>query len=116
MEILGNNLKDKQEELIRILGFDYETFRNTANFEQGGADSFSKLTPKEAKLAVMKILQLSKFDVLEKRCREIYKGLYDKGLQLKTQIEYMDKNIDWKEEDVEPHVKRQTEIETQLIQ
>jgi len=109
-EILGNTLKDKQEELIKILGFDYDTFRNTANFEQGGADSFSKLTPKEAKLSVMKILQLSKFDLLEKKCREVYKQLFEKGTRLKAQIEFMDANMDWKEEDVTPLLEREKQL------
>lgn len=109
-EILGNTLKDKQEELIKILGFDYDTFRNTANFEQGGADSFSKLTPKEAKLSVMKILQLSRFDLLEKRCREIYKQLFEKGTRLKNQIEFIDTNTDWKEEDIEPLIRKEAQL------
>ncbi len=70
MEKLGNNIKEVQESIIKLLGFDYSTFSNTANFEQGESDSFSKLTPKEAKLVLMKILQLEQYDELEKICKE----------------------------------------------
>lgn len=113
-EVKGNTLKDKQEELIKILGFDYETFRNTACFEQGGSDSFSKLTPKEAKLAVMKILQLSKLEQKEKECREVYKKLFEKGTILKSQVEFMETNIDWKVEDTAPILKEIEDASTKL--
>jgi len=103
VEVIGNTIKETQEYLIKILGFDYETFRNTANFEQGGSDSFSVLTPKEAKQVVMRILQLSKFEQLEKTCREKYKTLFEKGSTMKTQIEFMEKNLNLKEEDETPY-------------
>jgi len=107
-ELVGT-LKDKQEEIVKILGFDYETFKNTANFEQGDSDSFSILTPKEAKEVVMKILQLSRFADLEKICRENHKRLYEEGLSLKTEIDFLEKNIDWKEEDESALLKRKDE-------
>lgn len=112
MEITGT-LKDKQEEIIKILGFDFDTFKNTANFEQGDADSFSKLTPKEAKDVVMKILQLSKFNELEKKCRDEYKVLFDEGARLKAEIEFLEKNIDWEEVDTSPLIARKREIEVE---
>lgn len=113
-EVIGNTLKETQEQLTKLLGFDYETFRNTANFEQGGSDSFSALTPKDAKLVVMKILQLSKFEQLEKICREKYRVLFEKGSGMKTQIEFMEKNLNLKVEDEAPYSVRKEQLTSQL--
>jgi len=112
-EIIGNSIKDKQEEIFRILGFDYETFKNTANFEQKASDSFSKLQPKDAKLLVMKILQLNQLEFVEKRCREEYKILFDKGSQLKTQLTFLKENI---REEIDPSLETNLLIEERSLE
>jgi len=64
----GQTLKETQDYIQNLLGMDYDTFKNSACFEQGAADSFSKLTPKEAKEVVIRLLQLG-----------IYEKLYSKA-------------------------------------
>jgi len=54
-------LKDTQEEVNRILGMTYEVFKNSCCIEQGGAGSFSNLSPREAGKLILEILQLDKY-------------------------------------------------------
>jgi len=70
MDKIGNTLKETQEALNKLIGFDYDTFRCSACFEQGESNSFSKLTPKESKQVVMKILQLGKLEIREQLCKD----------------------------------------------
>jgi exonuclease SbcC len=112
----GNNLKETQESLLQLLKFDYETFKNTANFEQGDSDSFSKLTPKEMKLVVMKILQLDIFEKYEKRSRELYQQLYSSGLKYQSELDAMSKLIDLNIETSLIQVERIKVIEIELIE
>jgi len=64
--MIGNNLKETQQKLINIIGFDYEMFKSTSCFEQGESDCFSKLTPKEAKQLIMKLLYLDEYEKYER--------------------------------------------------
>jgi len=52
-------LKATQDEINKVLGMDYDIFKNSCCIEQGQADSFSKLTPKEAGQLILDILQLN---------------------------------------------------------
>jgi len=112
----GNNLKETQESLLQLLKFDYETFKNTANFEQGDSDSFSKLTPKEMKLVVMKILQLDIFEKYEKRSRELYQQLYSDGLKYQSELDAMSKLVDLNMEVTTTQIERIKVIESELIE
>jgi len=111
----GNNLKETQESLLQLLKFDYETFKNTADFEQGDSDSFSKLTPKEAKLVVMKILQLDVFEKYEKRSREIHQYFYSDGLKLQSDLDAMNKLVDLNIEISTTQIERIKVINEELI-
>jgi DNA repair exonuclease SbcCD ATPase subunit len=55
-------VKDTQEEINKVLGMTYEVFKNSCCIEQGEADSFSNLTPKEAADVLLKILQLDRYN------------------------------------------------------
>jgi len=116
MDKVGNTLKETQEYLLQLLKFDYETFKNTANFEQGDSDSFSKLTPKEMKLVVMKILQLDIFEKYEKRSRELYQQLYNNGLKYQSELDAMSKLVDLNIEVTTSQVERIKVIENELIE
>ncbi|TDI96928.1 MAG: hypothetical protein E2O29_01460 [Deltaproteobacteria bacterium] len=76
-------LKNTQEEINKVLGMNYDTFRNSCCIEQGEADSFSKLSPKEAAQVMLDILQLNMYDKYKKEC-------IDKFMQSNTQKDKLD--------------------------
>ena len=76
-------LKDTQAEINKVLGMNYDTFRNSCCIEQGEADSFSKLSPKEAAQVMLDILQLNMYDKYKKE-------FVDRFMQNNTQKEKLD--------------------------
>jgi len=62
VEITGATIMETQTIIEQLLGMNYETFTCTACIEQGKSDSFSALSPKEAKRVIMSILQLDIYD------------------------------------------------------
>src|SRR3989338_2312886 len=65
--INGATIAETQKKIEGILGVDYDTFVCTACVEQGRADAFSTLTPKEAKQVLMRILRLESYE----RCADV---------------------------------------------
>lgn len=65
----GATIAETQAKIERLLGMDYNTFVCTACVEQGKADSFSALTPKEAKQIIMRILHLGEYDAYQAAAR-----------------------------------------------
>jgi DNA repair protein SbcC/Rad50 len=63
----GRETKAKVEQLLRM---DYKTFLSTAYLKQGESDVFAKATPAERKRVLGEILDLSRYEELEKRARD----------------------------------------------
>lgn len=63
-------LKEGQEFINKLLGADFNIFKNTSYFKQGDLDSFSKLTPAQAKEVVIKLLQLDSYNVYEEKAKD----------------------------------------------
>jgi len=68
-------LKDTQEEINKVLGMNYEVFKNSCCIEQGKSSSFSELTPSQASKVLLKILQLDKYDQYNRVVSETLKSL-----------------------------------------
>ncbi len=81
--ISGNSIRETQEEIIRRLHMDYETFINSALLLQGRADEFTKANPARRKEVLADILELSVYDGLEEQA----KGLAKKQEATRTQLE-----------------------------
>lgn len=62
LAITGATISETQTIIEQLLGMNYETFTCTACIEQGKSDSFSALSPKEAKRVIMSILQLDIYE------------------------------------------------------
>jgi exonuclease SbcC len=75
---LKYGVKDGQEIIEKILGTNYEIFKNTSYFQQGDLNSFSKLTPKAAKDVVMSILQLDVYSNYEQAVKGQISTIKDK--------------------------------------
>jgi len=72
--LCGATIAETQAEIEKRLGMDYETFVCTACVEQGKADSFTVMTPKEAKQLIMRILQLGDYErYLEQARAEVHR-------------------------------------------
>lgn len=61
-ELTGATIAETQQKIEKLLGLTYDMFVITSCIEQGKFDSFSKLTPTEAKSALIQILQLGIYD------------------------------------------------------
>lgn len=62
-------IKEGQETINKILGADFEIYSKTSYFKQGDLNSFSNLTPREAKEVVIKLLQLDAYNEYEDRAK-----------------------------------------------
>jgi len=87
--ISGNSIRQTQEEIIRKLHMDYETFINSALLLQGRADEFTKANPARRKEVLADILELSIYDELEEQAKELAKQQEAE----KTQLENVIKDI-----------------------
>ena len=66
----GSSIRETERHLARILRMEYETFLNSAYFQQGRADEFTRQKPDARKRILADILDLSRYDRLEEMARE----------------------------------------------
>ncbi|MBI2860244.1 MAG: SMC family ATPase [Chloroflexi bacterium] len=69
--ISGNQLRQTQQKIVDILHMDYATFINSAFLRQGHADEFTNQQPARRKEVLASILELSVYDQLEARAKEL---------------------------------------------
>jgi len=72
-EISGKTAADTQEQINRILGFDYKTFIQTSFFGQGRTLSYASLTPKGQKEVLESILPMEEVDKWAKYATDQWK-------------------------------------------
>ena len=87
---IKHGVKAAQEIIQKIIGADYNIFKNTSYFQQGDLNSFSKLTPKAAKDVVMRILQLDIYNKYEQEAKDQVSLIKDKIRELEGNFEVMD--------------------------
>jgi len=68
--IMGNTIRDTEQQIIKLLNLDYETFINTSYLRQGDADHFTKSKPSERKQILSEVLDLSYYEYLENISKE----------------------------------------------
>ncbi|MFH0768299.1 MAG: SMC family ATPase [Chloroflexota bacterium] len=71
--ITGNSIQQTQQEIIKVLHMDYDTFTNSAFLRQGHADEFTVANPSKRKQVLADILGLSFYDELEEQAKELAK-------------------------------------------
>ncbi|MFC1943509.1 AAA family ATPase [Chloroflexota bacterium] len=71
--ITGNSIQQTQQEIIKVLHMDYDTFINSAFLRQGHADEFTRKPPGKRKEVLATILELSRYDELEEQAKELAK-------------------------------------------
>ncbi len=92
-EEFNPGLKAGQEMINEILGADFNIYRNTSYFKQGDLNSFSSLTPKEAKEVLISILQLDNYNKYEQLAREMSSKVGKAIIPMETTINYLKANI-----------------------
>jgi len=94
--ISGDTLRQTQHKIISLLNMDYDTFINSAFLRQGHADEFTQQPPAKRKEVLASILQLSLYDHLEERARELGRGLTLEKAQLENSIRDTDLELEKK--------------------
>ena len=67
----GATIAETQDKIEKLLGMTYDVFTTTACIEQGKADSFSSMTPSEAKQLLLAVLHLDSYDEYLNRVRKV---------------------------------------------
>ena len=84
--ITGDSIAQTQQKIIDVLHMDYPTFTNSAFLQQGHADEFTKQTPVKRKEVLADILELSFYDGLEERAKDLAKQQETEKTQLNSAI------------------------------
>jgi len=71
----GNSLRETQDQIVKIVGMDYETFIHTAFLLQNGADRLMQVSPAERKRVLGEVLGISYYGRLRERVREMLQRL-----------------------------------------
>jgi exonuclease SbcC len=96
--ISGNNVRETQREIEKILRIDYDTFINSAFLLQGRADEFTKKEPYRRKEILADILGLSRYDELEDRSKNYARQKDRAKRDLEIAIDNIDAELENKAE------------------
>jgi DNA repair exonuclease SbcCD ATPase subunit len=91
------SLKDGQKIIDDLLGADFDIFRNTSYFKQGDLNSFSSLTPKEAKEVLINILQLSNYNKYEDLAKQMLKKVNDSLTDVDFKMQSFERDLTYHE-------------------
>lgn len=115
-------IRHTQEKIIQTIGFDFETFINSAFLRQGQSNEFSKKTPKERKDILATILGLDRFDLLRQKAQEQVRRLHhDKDLLVLQSEQFLQQAILFDEiivqaQEVDNSIQKIDATQAQLVQ
>jgi exonuclease SbcC len=92
------SIKETQQKINDILKMDYETFMDTVCIGQNNSASFMEKTPDKRKEVFSQILNLDKYDVLEKYTKELKKNVASKIDSISSKINEKESMIKFKDE------------------
>ncbi len=114
--ISGNSQRGTQEEIIKALRMEYDTFINSAFLLQGRADEFMTHTPGERKKVLSDILGLSFYDELEAAAKEEVREAEQRRRRLEERLTELNQDLDLRPTYERQKEQAQTEyLENQLI-
>ena len=64
VSIMGNTIRDTEQQIIDLLHMDYDTFISTSYLRQGDADQFTRSRPAERKQILAEVLDLSYYETV----------------------------------------------------
>ncbi len=91
--ITGDSVTQTQQKIIDTLHMDYDTFINSAFLRQGHADEFTIKRPVERKQVLADILELSLYDELEAKAKDLAKQQETEKAQLESAIQEIDNEL-----------------------
>lgn len=91
--ISGSTQRATQDEIIKALRMEYETFINSAFLLQGRADEFTTKSPTDRKKVLSEILGLSYYDELEAKAKEESKEAEIRRRRLDERLGEIDKEL-----------------------
>ena len=91
--ITGNTVRRTEEQIIKILNMEYDTFVNTAFLRQGDADSFTTSKPSDRKETLAKVLDLSYYQGLEERAKGRSRTIQDKIRDVESAVSLRQQEI-----------------------
>ncbi|MBN9386456.1 MAG: SMC family ATPase [Chloroflexi bacterium] len=92
--ISGNSQRGTQEEIVKALRMEYDTFINSAFLLQGRADEFMTRTPGERKKVLSDILGLSFYDDLETAAKEEAREAEQRRRRLDERLAELNQDLD----------------------
>jgi len=91
--ISGNSKLQTQQKIVELLRIDYETFKNSAFLRQGHADEFSIKRPGERKEILANILDLSRYDELQRMAKGLAGEKEAQGTQLQSSVDDLGRQL-----------------------
>ena len=68
--LMGNTIRDTEEQINNLIHMDYDTFVSTSYIRQGDADHFTRSRPAERKQILAEVLNLSYYERLENASKD----------------------------------------------
>jgi len=91
--ISGNSKLQTQQKIVELLRIDYETFKNSAFLRQGHADEFSIKRSGERKEILANILDLSRYDELQRMAKGLAGEKEAQGTQLQSSVDDLGRQL-----------------------
>lgn len=92
--LTGNDSRETERAIQKLLRMSYDTFLNSAYLRQGQADLFVKQTPGRRKEILADILDLSRYDKLEDKARARSKQAAAESTDLERDISLIDAELE----------------------
>lgn len=92
------SIKETQQKINDILKMDYETFMDTVCIGQNNSASFMEKTPDKRKDVFSQILNLDKYDVLEKYTKELKKNVTAKIESISSKVSEKESMVKFKDD------------------
>jgi DNA repair protein SbcC/Rad50 len=96
--LTGDTVTQTQQKIIQLLHMDYDTFTNSAFLRQGHADEFTRKRPGERKQVLANILQLSSYDELEERARQLSRDQENAVVQIESTLRGIQEELTQKDQ------------------
>ena len=110
----GKGKKVNQEQIIKYLKLDYDTFINSSYLRQGRADEFMLRRPNERKKVLADLLKLDQYEKLAKQANEASKEYKGQAQQLEGSLQPLQAKLAKREEILS--IKADVETQTQQLQ
>lgn len=118
ISLTDKTIRHTQEKIEQTIGFDFETFINSAFLKQNQSNEFSKKSPKERKQILATILGLNRYELLQQQILDKAKQFLQENKITIALQEQQQRELNNRQEVVEQHqhiIQQLAEIQKELI-